>query len=208
MHNRVAKRYLEAWRAGPIPRELRLPKDVRDTAPVNPEGTDLSLWTYEADGNFYAVVFAGKSQKPLWHYHFSSPKDRQRYLDETIQKRKTHFDQKQQVRDERKAWEHGIQVGDLFYSSWGYDQTNVDFYQATAVSGKAIVLREVENKVISHSSGSEKVVAVPNKFIGDAMKKIPSMGHDNEPLIRLNSFSSARKWDGKPQYQTDAYSGH
>ena len=28
----------------------------------------------------------------------------------------------------------GVHVGDLFYASWGYEQTNIDFYQVVALN--------------------------------------------------------------------------
>ena len=38
----------------------------------------------------------------------------------------------------------GVHVGDLFYSSWGYEQTNIDFYQVVALKGAhTAVLREI-----------------------------------------------------------------
>ena len=38
----------------------------------------------------------------------------------------------------------GIHVGDMFSCSWGYDQTNVDYYQVTALKGAhTIIVREL-----------------------------------------------------------------
>ena len=38
----------------------------------------------------------------------------------------------------------GVKVGDLFHSSWGYDQTNNDFFQVVALVGDSSVrVREV-----------------------------------------------------------------
>lgn len=34
-----------------------------------------------------------------------------------------------------KVNKYGIKVGDIFCSSWGYEQTNVDFYQVIALAG-------------------------------------------------------------------------
>ena len=38
---------------------------------------------------------------------------------------------------------HGVKVGDLFSMSWGYDQTNVDFFQVVKVSEKCAWVVEV-----------------------------------------------------------------
>lgn len=38
----------------------------------------------------------------------------------------------------------GVHVGDLYYTRWGYDQTNIDFYQIVALRGKhTAVIRKI-----------------------------------------------------------------
>ena len=38
----------------------------------------------------------------------------------------------------------GVHVGDIFYSSWGWEQTNIDFYQVVGLRGKhTLQLREL-----------------------------------------------------------------
>ena len=47
-----------------------------------------------------------------------------------------------------------VKVGDVFSMSWGYDQTNVDFFQVIAKAGKSSVrIRQVCPKVISEKPG-------------------------------------------------------
>ena len=41
----------------------------------------------------------------------------------------------------------GVHIGDIFYSSWGYDQTNVDFFQVVDLKGKrTAVVQEINAK--------------------------------------------------------------
>lgn len=41
----------------------------------------------------------------------------------------------------------GVFIGDIYYTEWGYDQTNVDFYQVVQLKGKhTAVLRQLEVK--------------------------------------------------------------
>ena len=41
-------------------------------------------------------------------------------------------------------------VGKIFYSSWGYEQTNIDFYKVVEVSksGKTITLQQIGSQVV------------------------------------------------------------
>ena len=47
----------------------------------------------------------------------------------------------------------GVRLGDIFYTEWGYEQTNIDFYQVVALKGKhTITLRMNEAKSGTASS--------------------------------------------------------
>ena len=48
-----------------------------------------------------------------------------------------------------KVNKYGVKVGDVFYMNWGYEQTNVDFFQVIELVGEASVrVRHVMPKVV------------------------------------------------------------
>lgn len=57
----------------------------------------------------------------------------------------------------------GVKIGDLFEMSWGYEQTNADFFQVVALVGASSVrVREVrpvmkENRTYSHGMAADRV---------------------------------------------------
>ena len=56
----------------------------------------------------------------------------------------TTKDSKKAVKTAEKANKYGVKVGDYFSMSWGYDQTNVDYFQVIALVGESSVrVREV-----------------------------------------------------------------
>ncbi|HAP9351160.1 TPA: hypothetical protein IWJ17_002698, partial [Enterococcus faecium] len=58
------------------------------------------------------------------------------------------------------------QVGDIFYSSWGYEQTNVTFWQIVKLTEKTAWFQPIQKKTVEHySSMSGKVVPMKDKFI-------------------------------------------
>lgn len=99
-----------------------------------------------------------------------------------------------------------IQVNDVFRCSWGYDQTNVDFYQVIRViSEKTIEVRPIASKSFSES----KVIPVLNHFTGDKFRRHPRKSYDDTVYINgESSFMSASLWDGNPCYETPANCGH
>lgn len=83
---------------------------------------------------------------------------------------------------------HPLRVGDILKSLWGYDQTNVDYYQVTRLVGRTQVeiTPLVQNKVYTGAM-TGKVSPIMNQFDGPPMRKRPS----KEGNIRLTSYSYA-----------------
>lgn len=96
-------------------------------------------------------------------------------------------------------------VGDIFYSSWGYDQTNVSFYQVVEKRGKTTaVLREIKQNTVEGSTERHgmacDVVGVKDAFIGDEIKK-----RHGKYGFKLSCSERLYKWDGKPCYKSWYY---
>lgn len=105
----------------------------------------------------------------------------------------------------------GVKVGDIFYSSWGYDQTNVNFYEVTGLTGASVKVREVAQRVERSTPPQDYVVPVPGQYIGGEMTKRISGGIEggyNRPSIRIDYSQTAWLWDGTPKYQTSTGWGH
>lgn len=57
------------------------------------------------------------------------------------------------ARREAKANKYGVKVGDVFHMSWGYDQTNNDFFQVVALVGETSVrVRDVRPRLIAREA--------------------------------------------------------
>lgn len=98
-----------------------------------------------------------------------------------------------------RAKPHPLKVGDILYSSWGYDQTNIDFYQVTRVVGAHTVeLRKIAGKDAGGGNGYDRgnCVASPGQFIGEPFQKRAN----HEGTIAIASYANAYLWDGKPRY--------
>ena len=56
-------------------------------------------------------------------------------------------------REAPKVNRYGVKVGDLFHASWGYDQTNNDFFQVIALVGESSVRVRQVNPVCEQAEG-------------------------------------------------------
>jgi len=107
-----------------------------------------------------------------------------------------------------------IHVGDLFSASWGWEQTNVDFFQVVEIVGKGSVrVRAVNPVLLSSDEGmmcADRTYEIPQNgellppskwstFIKDNVrgdvKRIQCYG--TRPSFKLSSFASAYKEEGK-----------
>lgn len=96
------------------------------------------VWLYECGkGIPYAAVFGGKRAKPDWHFRFKSAESREEKIAQWLNSERLHVERIKKERAERSA-PHGFEPGQLFYASWGYDQTNVNYYKLEKLKGKTM----------------------------------------------------------------------
>lgn len=96
----------------------------------------------------------------------------------------------------------GFQVGDILYSSWGYEQTNIDYYEVVRVSGVSAWIRPIAKECEYLGPMHGTCTPVPGKYTGDAEI------HRTNPTyrcVRLNSYSSAYKWGGRAEHFSEWY---
>jgi hypothetical protein len=85
-----------------------------------------------------------------------------------------------------------IKEGDIFYAEWGWEQTNVDFYQVLKVSGQMVTLREVEQRFTKRNDVGMvgRVVAEPGKFMADKAafrRRLKDSRFDGKPEVKVDS---------------------
>lgn len=166
-------------------------------------GTDAAVYYYDnAAGRPCAIGFHGRAQKPDFHYQFMNKNARAEHVADFIKQRREYQEWKKARRAE-KTKPHTLQVGHVLYTTWGYEQTNVDFYQVTKIIGKCTVeVREIASRMVQDTGYmTGKVIPELDHFTGEPMRK--RAGSDNR--IKISSYAHARLWDGKPVNFTAYY---
>ena len=95
-----------------------------------------------------------------------------------------------------------IKPGVIFYSSWGYEQTNVSYYQVVSVIGKCTVeVRELSQVECTKKYTAFSGLSMPKKdhFKSDSFRK-RVLQRESGPTLKICDFEHAYLWDGKPQY--------
>jgi hypothetical protein len=70
---------------------------------------------------------------------------------------------------------HNFTVGSLLYCSWGYEQTNIDFFQVVELVGASSVrIRQVQPQILEEDAYSHGMAADRRYQIPDAGELLPS----------------------------------
>lgn len=154
---------------------------------------------------FTALFFVGKQSNPNWHYNFPNEEQMKKKINETISRLMSWEDMKQKRKEERKNAILDVKVGDLLVSSWGYDQTNVDFYQVTEVKGKTFTIKRIAGKSVPGSGAdyngmADMVMPVKDDFLDE--EKYPPI---KKRSFSLNSYSSLSKTDERQKHYRSWY---
>ena len=138
-------------------------------------------------------VWKPKANKPFINYYDRSAEKRDEELKEVLSILERRNQEKAKYKKEKKSFTHDLQVGDILHSSWGYDQTNSDFYQVTKViSDKSVEICEIGKRYIEDSFMSGTSTPVKDSFRGEPFRKLVG-----KYGISLSSYQSASKWDGE-----------
>ena len=128
----------------------------------------------------------------------------EKFFDDQAEAAKFKAERKAADKTRKEAAAKDANVGDIYYTSWGYDQTNVDFYQIVGKKGQTFQVQEIGTKTVQESQGSDSVIAEPSVKCGEVMtKRMNASGG-----FTISSFEYALPWDGNPKYQTAYGYGH
>ena len=114
------------------------------------------------------------------------------------------------------AHEHGIpedkivarfrempNVGDIFSYQWGYDQTNVQYFQVTKTTKAMVYMREINKESVPNSESfmSDKVMPVKDSFISEKEIRKKVYWYNEVPHVSMD-YGSCELWNGKPEHRS------
>ena len=148
------------------------------------EGTEFVVYQHEQEGRLYAIAYAGKATRPLWHYRFKSAESLAKQIEESVgglEARKAAV----KARRAARYAAHGLVGGEIFRTCWGYDQTNVEYYQVVGVKGQSVELCEVAQMREETGFMSGECAPVPGQFIGKPFIRQVSM-ESGSPRVKIH----------------------
>lgn len=173
-------------------RRLNVPEKAIE---VNDPSSSAVCYLFERNGHLCAVGFSGRRNKPDFRYRYGNEEQRERDVSNHLEKIRQQEQVKEAQRQARAAFSHTLKTGDILYSSWGYDQTNIDYYEVVRVkSKKTVVLRQLNKTTTETGFMSGETLPNRGKYLGKALVKRVSEGNK----VKIEKYcGTASVWDGK-----------
>lgn len=152
---------------------------------------------------FAVVAYTTRAKKACFHESYRNAESRDKRVTDWFRGLEQHEAMKQDTRAERSK-PHTLKVGDILHHSWGWEQTNCDYYQIIAVTPHGATIQEIASHTVPDSTYKHGMadmrLAVKDSFCGDPFKvRINGFNHvaaGDGPL----SHGSCGIWDGKANY--------
>jgi hypothetical protein len=142
-----------------------------------------------------AIYESTRGVKPTYVYCFKSEEQRAQF----IQERKKQADIRAAANAIRNAQHNAekeqIKEGSIFVSSWGWEQTNIDFYIVLERKKDFVLIQEIgQHRTHTHDMQG---TCTPNKekLIGEPFKKKINKWAG----LSLDSYKYCQLWDGNPK---------
>lgn len=154
------------------------------------------------------VAFRGRQQKPCGNYRFRKGIEAaqvwvERFLRDVAADEQRKANEQQRRVERAAAMRERVKPGDIFYTSWGYDQTNIGFYKIIKKMGAMIEYAAIGKEIMPDGQAADLVMPDPD-LVGERTyrAKLTEYG------FRVASYAFAYPWDGAPKHQTAMGYGH
>lgn len=158
---------------------------------------DVVIGVKHNDNKCTAIAYSGTKEKHDWYYSFEKFTDNEAYMNKYIYDYISRMRKNKIQRLAPGINELPFKVGDFIYSSWGYEQTNVDFFEIIEIkSPNTIILREVEQERKETSFMAGNTIPLKGCYISNPLKKRVQW-FNKKPMVTIDS-QIANLWEGNP----------
>lgn len=162
---------------------------------------DLPAVVYADWEHLHALAYKGRGKKHVWYYRFQSLAGMEQKINEFFNGVAAHEEYKKQQREERKMFVPGLIEGDILYTSWGYEQTNVEFFQVTGIKNKRVTLREIAGDTTETGSMSGNTKPVRGLWTGEPLTRTVQPGD----RVKIDSIRNAYPLGDREQVSCSWY---
>lgn len=94
-----------------------------------------------------------------------------------------------------------IKVGDIMYASWGYEQTNIDWFKVVKRSGDMLTLQPLD-EIAQYNERAMTSITMPGEPTnGNTIRRKVAQHNGKDIGCKFqNTYGWISRWDGKPQH--------
>ena len=163
----------------------------------------LTIKFYTAsDGKPCAIAMRGKARKPWFNYKYMNEAQREQRAQDHINAHLADLKRKENDKIEQKnrakVFLEALKPGVILSDSWGWEQTNVEFYKVISVKGSKVTLQELGHVQDGEGTSWAGCNVLPSTTaIGEPITKtVRGIG------IKIDSSVTLTLWDGRPKYKS------
>jgi hypothetical protein len=160
-------------------------------------------WMKKGPDFFSVKAWKGGGDKPAFFYRLNSYQALCAHVNHFVSEVAADEIRKAAKRAEDKAKRASLKaadfftVGDVVYNSWGYEQTNIDWYEVTEVLAKSVRLRPIARNYRETQYLAGVSQPIRGDYTGPAfLKTVSKWG------TLSFEHGAAAKWDGKAKSES------
>lgn len=154
------------------------------------DNAGVAYWLKRKDGAITVMALNGRAWvRPSHCYKFRNEARAAAWVSDWTARLTAHQDKRKADAAARKAFRHSLEVGDVLVSVWGYEQTNVDYYQVTRRSDSCVWARPITAQIEATGDMQGRSVPTLGKFTGEERRY--RVGTSNQ--VKVRSYSWATK---------------
>ena len=193
-----------------LTREFFIPRPELGAVVTTGADDCATVYTWTEAGKICAKGFRGAVAKPAFHYTYRTVEQRAAHVSKFI----GDAEAAAQLRAKQAAearWRKaslnavtGMPIGTLLVNSWGYEQTNVDFYQVVGHQGR-VTVRVVAigaKRVEEATSGAMADTCTPDLDAPTTGETFTARMVDQDTITLPNSRHHASRWSGRAMHRS------
>jgi len=161
---------------------------------IHHKASSAVAYAYEVCGQPYAIMYEGKRMKPSQYFRFRSQEHRAKEIEKffsQVQRCEARSIERKAEKKAEMAKGHGLQGGEIFVCSWGYEQTQVEFFQVTrAISATMVEVRRIKGEYEYTHAMQGYATPSPGEFCGEPQRKRVYQGR-----FKVHEFASAARYE-------------
>ena len=201
--NNLNKNVSKTQRRGSLTREMYIAKFEKIEHEIFVTESGIVAYKYVCQRDPALMLFTGKSNKPLIHGRFLSEESREKKI-QTVISNIEHDITRKAERKIKQTQPSSLKVGSILYTSWGYEQTNIEFFEVVKTSGKRTVDLMRLHVSVTHGTYEDQVMPIPGSFIteGYASRENGTYRVKDGNVVSFNGYKNGWEWDGRSKGQT------